>query len=73
MLDVGTLSVGWMVDLSGDRLHLHDDHDFCLLGVLSQERRFLWHGEIRSDGGFEKRDWRAEGPDRPDQENRRMK
>ena len=73
MLDVGTLFVGWMVDLSVDRLYLHDDHDSCLFGILSQERRLLRHGEIRSDGRFEKRDWRSERADRPAQENRRMK
>ena len=59
MLDVGTLSVGLVVDLSGDWFHFHDGHDFRLLGILSQERQLLWHGEIRSDGRFEKRDWRA--------------
>ncbi len=59
MLGMGTLYVGWMVDLSGDRFHLHDDNDSCLFGILSQERQLLWYGEIRSDGRFEKRDWRA--------------
>jgi len=59
VLDVGTLHVGLGVDLSSHWFHVYDDHDFCLLGILSEERQLLWHGEIRSDRRSEKRDGRA--------------
>jgi hypothetical protein len=35
VLDVGTLHVGLVVDLPGNRFYLHDDGDFRLLGILS--------------------------------------
>ncbi len=35
MLDVGTLHVELVVDLSGHRFYVHDDHDFRLLRILS--------------------------------------
>ena len=59
MLDMGTLHVGLVVDLSGHRFHVHDDHGISLLRVLAQERVLLWHGEIRCDGRSEKGGWRA--------------
>ena len=59
MLDMGTLHVGLVVDLSGHRVHIYDDHDVSLLWVLSQKRLLLWHGKIRYYGRSEKRDRRA--------------
>jgi hypothetical protein len=34
VLDVGTLHVGFVVDLSSHRFRVYDDHDFHLLGIL---------------------------------------
>ena len=59
MLDVGTLHVGLVVDLSGRGFHIHDDHDVSLLWALSEKRLLLWYGGIRCYGRSTKRDWGA--------------
>ena len=73
MLDMGTLYVELVVDLPGCRFYVHGDHDFRLLRILSKKRQLLWHGEIRSYGGSQKRDWRTQRADYAAQKNRRMK